>query len=384
MTFRTELLPKISVLRFQRMQSVVDLDPPYQRESGIWKPEAQSLLIDSLINGLELPKLYFERATSRRVGPDGLTFQYAVIDGKQRLEAILGFIAGDVKLPDGFIFFDDDSIDAGNLSLRELAEKHPELASRFFEYQLPIVSVLSDSGDLIEEMFQRLNASSSLTAAERRNAVSGETRDAANTLADHPLLVDRTPIRNARYKYRELAAKFLAIEQQVTTDGRIKDTKANTLYDLFKATNVRPQKISNDEMREYLDLASAVLDRMANVFGTNDPLLGSIGTVVVYYIAFRNSNFANTVNREQLANFETQRRIASKMTEDSPDYDRTAFARLREYNAFVQSTNDGRALQRRADILTAFVAPNSGNDWLEQLDNLSDGDLPDSDDVEES
>jgi len=98
---------------------------------------------------------------------------------------------------------------------------------------------------------------------------------------------------------------------------------------------------------------------MANVFAPNDPLLGSIGTVVVYYIAFRNAAFAGAATREKLEDFENWRRAAARMAEDSSDYYRGAFARLREYNAFVQSTNDGRALQRRADILTAFVVPHS-------------------------
>lgn len=39
------------------------------------------------------------------------------------------------------------------------------------------------------------------------------------------------------------------------------------------------------------------------------------------------------------------------MTEDDVDYIRPASARLREYNALAQSTNDGRALARRARAL---------------------------------
>lgn len=83
------------------MKEVVDLDPPYQRERNVWKPAARSALIDSIINGFDVPKLYFETATTRKVGPTGLTYQYAVIDGKQRLETILAFRYGELPLPEG-------------------------------------------------------------------------------------------------------------------------------------------------------------------------------------------------------------------------------------------------------------------------------------------
>ena len=293
MKILTELLPEITVSRFRRMKDVVDLDPPYQRESDVWKPGARSTLIDSIINGLDVPKLYFEAATVRRVGPDGLAYQYAVIDGKQRLEAIIAFLADELSLADDFLYFEDEAVRAAGMKLSALRDQYPLLARRFLEYELPIVRVTSDSGDLIEEMFQRLNASTALNAAERRNALTGPTRDAANALADHQLLVSRSPIRSARYKYRELGAKFLAIEHQLATKGKISDTKADTLYDLFVATRGNPPRIAAADMEAYRARAEPTLDRMLTVFDSNDRLLASIGTVVVYYVAFRDQAFAD-------------------------------------------------------------------------------------------
>lgn len=384
MKIRTDLLPEISISRLQRMMNVVDLDPPYQREGGVWKPDARSVLVDSIINGLDLPKLYFEAATSRRVGPEGLAYQYAVIDGKQRLGAILAFLAGELALPADFIYFEDETVKAAGMTLTSLEEKYPLLARRFVDYELPIVRVTTDSGDLIEEMFQRLNASTSLNAAERRNALTGPTRDAANALAEHALLVSRSPIRSARYKYRELGAKFLAIEHQLATRKKLVDTKADTLYSLFVATRGAKPAIEADEMASYQKSAKETLDRMVSVFEKDDRLLGSIGTVVVYYIAFRDQTFAASADRAKLAEFETLRRSASQMPEDTPAYNRSANARLREYNVFVQSTNDGRALARRAQILASYVVGHTQSDPLVGLDDIADGELPERDETEES
>ncbi|WAX58530.1 DUF262 domain-containing protein [Jatrophihabitans cynanchi] len=366
------------------MKGVVNLDPPYQRESDVWKPGARSALIDSIINGLDVPKLYFETATVRRVSPEGLAYQYAVIDGKQRLEAILAFLADQLKLAEDFVFFEDEAVKAAGMTLSTLQAEYPLLARRFVDFELPIVRVTSDSGDLIEEMFQRLNASAALNAAERRNALTGPTRDAANTLAEHELLVIRSPIRSARYKYRELGAKFLAIEHQVASRQKITDTKAETLYDLFVATRGASPRITAADMQAYQALAQQTLDRMVTVFDEDDRLLASIGTVVVYYIAFRQRAFADAVDRGKLAEFEQLRRQAAQMVEDEPAYGRPANARLREYNVFVQSTNDGRALARRAEILATYIAGYTAIDPLGGLDGIADGELPERDETEES
>ena len=236
MRIRTALIPQLTISKYTRMKDVVDHNPPYQREGGIWSLATKARLIDSILNGLDVPKLYFEKAATRRLTPAGLTYQYAVIDGKQRLEAINSFLDGQLRLAQEFQLYEDAEVNAAGLTLQELEAKYPRLAQRFLDYQLPIVSVTSDSGDLIEEMFQRLNASSALNAAELRNAISGATRDAANDLAEHELLVGRSPVKNARYKYRELGAKFLVIEHQLDTRGRVSDTKAETLRRLFLAT----------------------------------------------------------------------------------------------------------------------------------------------------
>lgn len=376
-------MEEVTVTRFQRMMPVVDLNPPYQRESGVWKQGTQSTLIDSIINGFDVPKLYFETANNRRLSREGFTFQYAVIDGKQRLEAMIAFLSGELSLGEDFLFFEDQAVKAAGMSLPELREKHPLLARRFLNFELPIVKVTSDSGDLIEEMFQRLNASTSLNAAERRNALTGPTRDAANKMAEHELLINRSPIRSARYKYRELAAKFLAIEHQLANKGRITDTKADTLYDLFVATRQVPPRITSEDMGKYHAAATQVLDRMVGVFKEDDSLLASIGTVVVYYIVFRDPANTTHSDRKKLATFEDLRGDASRMRDDDEDYARPANARLREYNVFVQSTNDGRALARRAQILGAYLAGYDPADELAGLDGLTDGELPDRDSTTE-
>lgn len=384
MKIRTAMIPELTVTRFRRLQEVVDHSPPYQREGGIWGTDVKAGLIDSIINGFDIPKLYFETASTRRYTTTGLAYQYAVVDGKQRLEAVSSYLADDLRLSNSFTFFEDDTVHAEGMNLSELQTHYPLLARRFLDFELPIVGVTTDSGDLIEELFQRLNASSALTAAERRNAVSGATRDSANALADHEFLLHRSPIKNARFKYRELGAKFLAIEHQIATRGRVADTKADTLYRLFVATHVSPFDISTETMETYETEARKTLDRMGRIFEDNDRLLSSIGTAVVYYLVYRNRSGDAPDERERLQAFEEMRRQASRMAEEDPRYGTAVNVRLREYNALVQSTNDGKALERRAAILNAFMSEGTADDPLAGLGELEDGtDVPDEGDGED-
>jgi hypothetical protein len=367
---RTVPMRDLTVAKFDRMRSLVDLDPPYQREGDVWKPGTRATLIDSIINGLDLPKLYFEDVVDRRLSSSGLRYEYAVIDGKQRLESILAFIDDQLSLADDFYFFEDDEVKASGLLLSQLESTYPHLAERFWSFVLPVIVVHANSGDLVEEMFTRLNAATALNAAEKRNSIQSPTKESVNRLAEHELLTLRSPIRSARYKYRELAVKFLAIEHQLATKKKLVDTKAATLLDLFRATREADRSIEDSVMNSYEESAQQTLERMNRVFTENDPLLRSIGTVVIYYVCFRESDFSEAVSREQLQHFEDARRHAARMSDSIDEYGRPANARLREYNVLVQSTNDGSALSRRAAILHAFVLSGSTVDPLIGLDKM--------------
>ena len=67
------------------------LDPPYQRDS-VWAPLRQCLLIRSLLTGTPTGMVFLN------VRPDDV-MTIAVVDGKQRIEAVLAFVRGDLPVP---------------------------------------------------------------------------------------------------------------------------------------------------------------------------------------------------------------------------------------------------------------------------------------------
>lgn len=75
------------------------LDPPYQRGS-VWTVEQRRNLVRSWMLGLPIPALIVNRRYLERfVHPDGPRHEYAVIDGKQRLETAVAWFAGELTVP---------------------------------------------------------------------------------------------------------------------------------------------------------------------------------------------------------------------------------------------------------------------------------------------
>jgi hypothetical protein len=68
----------------------LDLSPPYQRPS-VWTHAQRTELIRSLLRGIPVPAIYVNRRA--------ITEPMRVVDGKQRLEAILEFVRGDLGIP---------------------------------------------------------------------------------------------------------------------------------------------------------------------------------------------------------------------------------------------------------------------------------------------
>jgi hypothetical protein len=378
MTIHTKELRGLTVAKFSELRGRFDFDPPYQRQGSIWEKATQQLFIDSIINGYLIPRVYIEQRSTITFEPlstDNVSKPWAVLDGKQRLQSILDFMDNNFKLSEDFIFLEDlsrstetqdqesqhEELPILNYTLEELANIRADIASKFKSFEIPIVIVTTTSNDEVEEMFERLNSSSSLNAAERRNAIGCSLRDYTNKLSNHQFFNENCPIKNSRYKYRELASKLIVIELQKQISNKVSDLKANTLMKAFQLSKKEAPGYTSVEIEEAFQRASATLDTMMRIFNTNDKLLKSVGSLTVYYLCFRDA--ASPYSRQRLQDFEDLRRQQAEEDKRSAVASSSAEAQqLRAYNAWVQSSNDGGALEGRTKILRAFLTDPKG-DW---------------------
>jgi len=320
----------------------IKLDPEYQRMGDIWTIEKRQLLIDSILNGFDIPKIYFHKYTTPEI-VNGVPIRYSIVDGRQRLEAIWKYIDGDYPLSEDFTFFENPDIKAASLTYKEIGKKYPSLKIKFDAYDLSIVTIETDDLEVIEDMFSRLNEAVPLSAAEKRNAFGGPIPIAIRSIAKHSFFKKNIPFSNKRYRHYDLAAKFLLFEHKET----LSDTKKVYLDSFVKEWRNKDRSKS----KHIQEKVSQVLDRMTAVFAERDPLLKSVGNIVIYYFLFSEAireGWVNDIRRNDIAKFDKQRKENREIAQNDitkADYD------LLEFDRYIQTPNDAYALNLRFKIL---------------------------------
>jgi hypothetical protein len=347
-----------------------DLTPEYQRQSDIWSEDKKQLFIDSLINGYDVPKLYFHKLSPK----DRTSPSFAIVDGKQRLEAVRGFLGNAFPLSDDFVdvLADKNADAAAGKTYRQLTEQHPALAGRLAQYALDVVVIETADDEVIEELFSRLNEAVPLNAPEKRNAFGGAMPPIIRRLvAKHDFFTTRLPIENRRYKHYDLATKFLFLEDKKAFVS-VKKRELDEFVRSFR--DVSSRRVS--EARAIAKGVEEVLDRMAGVFIEQDELLASVGLVTVYFFAFQKATteakLAAQLTRDRLLAFDQLRqhnRLVMRQEQQAIAGGRRLSAtRVRQdfaiFDRLMQSPNDGQAIEYRYRILRAFLA---GREFKESL-----------------
>jgi hypothetical protein len=326
----------------------IDMSPPYQRRGRLWSATDKSYLIDSILNGFDVPKLYVADFTWGESPLNKKRLPYAIIDGKQRFEAIFDFYDGHVALNDDFVYREDPSLKLAGLGYQDLFKNYYEIAEIFDTYNLSVMCVVTTSEELINQLFVRLNRSKPLTGAEVRNAMGGPAPALFRNVAGHEFFTTSVAFTVQRGQDLNAAAKLMMFEYE----GKLSETKKRNM-DQFTKDAVKAD-------REKLELtARRVLDTlevMTEIFLPKDRLLSSAGTVPVYYWLVKATplKFQRFI-RQFLIEFEEERRRNRALINtipQSPNVDR----QLIEYDNFNRSTNDQTSHMGRFRILSERFA----------------------------
>ncbi len=296
----------------------IDMNPLYQRRSGLWSQKSKAYLIDSILNDFDIPKIYIADFTYFNTPLNTKNKSYAVIDGKQRLSAIFDFFDGKLTLNQDFIFFEDDKLKLAGLSYKDLKSNYSRIASKFDNYNLSVMSVITDEETKINDLFIRLNTSKPLTGAELRNAMEGLVPNLIRQIANHEFFKSKIKFKLSRGEDLNAAAKILLIEfrgkfvdtKKVHLDKFVEEgiaaTKVDKIVDRFVEEGMRSENIKFDKTSNFV---MKVLDNMTNIFIFRDPLLSSQGPITLYYWFIRNTEpRLIPFVREFLVNFEKERR----------------------------------------------------------------------------
>lgn len=324
-------------------RSKIDMDPPYQRRGRLWSEADKAYLIDSILNEYDIPKLYLADFTWGDSKLNLKKLSYAIIDGKQRLEAIFDFFDGNIVLNDDFVYLNKPELKLRGLGYKDLKGNYKEIADVFENYNLSVMSVLTSDKKLINELFVRLNRSKPLTGAEIRNAMAGPAPQVIRQISKHEFFTSNVRFEVKRGQDLNAAAKLLLFEYY--TD--FQDTKKQTLDKFVKDTTGQPREKLELSGRRVLDN----LSEMNNIFLPNDNLLNSAGLIPVYYWFIRNTQESNyPYIRKFLVWFELQRRENRKLIKKQPNSSRINMLFV-EYDNYNRSTNNQQSHKERFRIL---------------------------------
>lgn len=347
-----QMLEKVNNIgQLWNFRAVIDMNPPYQRESGVWSLANRQLFIDSLLNGYDIPKLYFQDFRGGRG-----KHQFAVVDGKQRLESIWAFRGGEFQLGDGISGIDGSILKLlGEKKGPEPGMSYSDMPNVWQDYfgniSLPIVALRDASEEDIEDLFLRLNSGESLKGPEKRNAMGGKMCNLIQKFARDEFFGQWTSFPMGRMQHYDMAAKFLRMEKARQDGSAIFcDLKKRMLDDMVVDNRNMPEN-KRKKLREGTDKNVKLLKR---VFKRKDPMLKRPTYVPLCY-AFcvqMTENYGHarlfTMIREFLPKFEVRRVMNLKKSEDVRD------GLLSEFSRLMGQGNDKESMGRRVDILTRF------------------------------
>ncbi len=149
-----------------------DYDTVYQRDK-VWSEEKKSFLIDSILKNYPIPPVFLRM----KIDSDTGITKYEVIDGKQRLTTIRGFIEGEIALPDDFGGDDLGIQELNGATFKDLEGEFDKYKKQFWSYRIPVIFIETDDTKLVKNVFDRLNRNGEpLVPQELRHAKYGGSK----------------------------------------------------------------------------------------------------------------------------------------------------------------------------------------------------------------
>lgn len=131
----------ISDIRDWNRNHRLELKPDFQRNE-VWTKAAQIMLIDTIIRGIPIPKIYI-----KSIIHEGNTYR-VVLDGQQRLTAILKFVEDKLKLGKPY---------EGEYFGKTFSELPLDVQNDILRYTIDINEIFNPTDDQIRDLYARVN-----------------------------------------------------------------------------------------------------------------------------------------------------------------------------------------------------------------------------------
>ena len=321
----------------------IDKSPDYQRFGKLWSNDKKQLLIDSIVNGYDIPKIYFHYLASSSRELNESDKLLAIIDGKQRIEAVEDFLTDKIRISQNFVFLKDPEVDLKGMTFSQLENKYPWIAEVVLYYKFDFVFIETDERERIDELFLRLNEGVPLNNSERRKSYGGYlVQYALEKTIQLGFFRHKVAFSNKRLEHFDLYTKLALIESSP-------DLKSFTKTTLDRL--IRENKEQNQNIDDSLNRLDNNLATLTEYFENNDELLRSKSIVPLYYLfLLKEGGNQNQEKLEFLRLFHELRKVNRRdLSYDQVNQIMIEFDRLTQ-----QGANQKKSLEKRLTMLDRF------------------------------
>ncbi len=325
--------------KWEKTPPMLNLAPDFQR-GFVWTNKQKSELIESILMGIPLPLIYVKE------NEKGV---YVIVDGKQRLNTLFGFINNEFALERLSILKDRNGL--------RFSELTPLEQNKIEDCSLTLHVIKAPTSDRVTfDLFDRVNRGGTrLNNQEMRNALyQGNATELINSLALNKAFIEATEhsIPSKHMKDRYLVLRFIAFslwQQQITVDldtAEPLDYKSNLEDFLGKTMRYLNRLPKNDRLFGILE---SQFDKAMKLAQCTIPSGG-----------FRLPSLRNKKRPINMAFFESFSYLLSQIDIETPDYMiRDVYNRLladKDYlDSLTRSVDSGKQIDTRYKIVNRLI-----------------------------
>jgi hypothetical protein len=246
----------------------IDLDADYQREK-IWSRRDQEELLDSIIQDIDIPKIYLARVAGDE------NFDYECIDGKQRMATLLGFFKPerDAEKPLAI------PIAGERYTYEHLKHELPKFAEKIEKFKLTFVIYPEVDDEFVRLIFRRLQLGVRLNSGELLKTHTGTIRDFVyEEMGKGAPFLKGTGLSDKRFSRQFTLAQICINSFSRSDTGEFVRARYDDLEDFFK------EKYALSPKDENLVRIRRVLKVMDEQFGENAQIISSRAVAVSLYL----------------------------------------------------------------------------------------------------
>lgn len=273
----------VSWFKDRAVEGSLSLAEPYQRRP-VWRLKEKCYLIESILMGCPIPEIYVHTSTT----PSGET-SYSVVDGQQRIRAILQFLGLDDQ-PEHDNAFSLTRLQRTSawyeMSFNDLDDG---VKQGFYEYGLSVRYLMTRDEREVRDMFMRLNRFSvPLKAQELRNAMyTGPFVRMSTTLADDSYFAKQgivTPWMIRRMGDIELVSELLLGVIYGPQDGS--PNAINRFYDSFEQYEdaIPDEAKTREQFEQVLGIVRRIFPKLGATRWSNKHDFYSLFVALAHYV----------------------------------------------------------------------------------------------------